>query len=401
MKDLAMLGIQGSGRTSPLFSSSKSGPDSSQSTTDNVSQSSPVPLRNPAQTLPKTLQNSPVLLHDVLPSVGQSWQWFTTSSSLQFYINTLQESHDFGVCFLDQDGSRCCCIMRARGTKRSYSLPALHYWATQDTTSTYEFPDAGCKAMFWWCLPPSLSTDPDPALLDTVEELHRRYDTARLLINTFKTRVMNAQMVQEELNIAYKRHLLDLPLREKHTGRFSIDAMNTVLLLSELAEASKMFSEARRWNYEFVSRRTRRLGRTSEHTCQARYKLSSLLLLVGEYDDARDVSRENLQCLRDMRPTSSLVVRQNIQSCMISMKRRRLDQAMEVLPHLWTAERWHENDLRTRDQALSVLIEATLFRHQFVEAEGWVRKRIKLFDRQLQDMKSGFGDNKHRGDAYI
>lgn len=73
---------------------------------------------------------------------------FTTASSLQACIDNLEHSYDFGVCFLDQDGPRCCCIMSARETKRTYSLPSPRYWSSQDPTSNYEFPDPGCKALF-------------------------------------------------------------------------------------------------------------------------------------------------------------------------------------------------------------------------------------------------------------
>lgn len=70
---------------------------------------------------------------------------------------------------------------------------------------------------------------------------------------------------------------------------------------------------------------------------------------------------------------------------------------------LWALERWHEKDTKTRDEARDVLDKACAFRHQCLEAEGWVRNRVELFDdqgNQEPDTKGAFDTTTHRAAVY-
>jgi len=188
--------------------------------------------------------------------------------------------------------------------------------------------------------------------------------------------------------------LKDVEGRERATGKYSVATMNTILYLSEICEMMDFLDEAERWNRELVARRAKRVGRNSEHTCAARYKHAQLLLKMGRNDAAKLVAAGNAEGVLKLPPINVLVTKHNIQNCAIACKRRRLDQALEVVEHLWALERWHPNDRSTKELGLEVLVEIHTLRHHFDRVEEYLRKQISLYD-------TTYGSKKKLGELYF
>jgi tetratricopeptide (TPR) repeat protein len=223
------------------------------------------------------------------------------------------------------------------------------------------------------------------------KNLEEHYEEAKKRLEQFKEK--KAGWMRVALQQSYTQLLLDLPERNRTTGKFSIHSMNTVLQLAEISELLEFMSEADDWNAELVRRRAKRLGRESIHTCHARYRHAQLLYNVKEYDRARDVSRENLTILKDFDNTYPLVAKQNILECAIAMKRKRVDQALEVVEHLWSLETNHPKDLKTKEMALEILYAAHSYKREYAEAEGYKRKQIEMYE-------GGYGKLRQKGQCY-
>jgi tetratricopeptide (TPR) repeat protein len=327
----------------------------------------------------------------ILRSLDMSWKVFRSKASVQKYINTSippDEPWDFGICFDRGNGAQHCAVMHARGMKRTYTD---HLIVREGVPAGNDVLAPGCEHLFWWCRPHPQWKEANADLRAKTKTLEEHYEEAKKRIEQFKEK--KAEWMKVALQQSYTQLLLDLPDRERTTGKFSIHSMNTVLLLAEIAELLNILKQADDWNRELVRRRAKRLGRVSIHTCHARYRHAQLLYRMKEYDRARDVSKENLKVLKEFDDTYPLVAKQNILACAIAMRRRRIDQALEVVEHLCSLEENHPGDLKTKDMALEVLYDAHSFKRDYGEAEGYKRKQIEIYE-------GGYGELKGKGQCY-
>jgi tetratricopeptide (TPR) repeat protein len=339
--------------------------------------------------LPISTNEDPVL--KMLETLDMSWKVFRSKASVQKYLNTSvppDEPWDFGICFDRGNGSQHCVVMHARGVKRTYTD---HLLVREGVSAGNDVLAPGCRHLFWWCRPHPQWKEANLELRVRAKNLEEHYDEAKKRIEQFKEK--KAGWMKVALQQSYTQLLLDLPERVRTTGKFSIHSMNTLLQLAEISELLEFMSEADDWNRELVRRRAKRLGRESIHTCQARYRHAQLLYNMKEYDRARDVSRENLAALKDFDNTYPLVAKQNILECAIAMKRRRVDQALEVVEHLWSIEKNHPGDTKTKEMALEILYAAHSFKREYDKAEEYKRKQIEMYE-------SGYGKTRGKGQCY-
>jgi len=327
----------------------------------------------------------------ILETLGMSWKVFRSKAAVQKYLNTSvppDEPWDFGICFDRGNGTQHCVVMHARGVKRTYTD---HLIVREGVPAGNDVLASGCKHLFWWCRPHPQWKEANLELRARAKNLEEHYEEAKKRLEQFKEK--KAGWMRVALQQSYTQLLLDLPERNRTTGKFSIHSMNTVLQLSEISELLEFMSEADDWNAELVRRRAKRLGRESIHTCHARYRHAQLLYNMKEYDRARDVSRENLTILKDFDNTYPLVTKQNILECAIAMKRKRVDQALEVVEHLWSLETNHPKDLKTKEMALEILYAAHSYKREYAEAEGYKRKQIEMYE-------GGYGQLRQKGQCY-
>jgi tetratricopeptide (TPR) repeat protein len=327
----------------------------------------------------------------ILETLDMSWKVFRSKAAVQKYLNTSvppDEPWDFGICFDRGNGTQHCVVMHARGVKRTYTD---HLIVREGLPAGNDVLSEGCKHLFWWCRPHPQWKEASLELRARAKTLEEHYEEAKKRIEQFKEK--KAGWMKVALQQSYSQLLLDFQERTRTTGKFSIHSMNTVLQLAEASELLGFMSEADQWNRELVRRRGKRLGLESIHTCQARYRYSQLLYNMKEYDRARDVSRENLAMLKDFDNTYTLVAKQNILECAIAMKRRRVDQALEVVEHLWSIETNHPSDLKTKEMALEILYAAHSFKREFAEAEVYKRKHIEMYE-------AGYGTLRGKGQCY-
>jgi hypothetical protein len=313
---------------------------------------------------------------EVLDSLDISWKLFRSKTAVQKYLNTSvppNEPWDFGICFERGNGTQHCVVTHARGIKRTYTD---HMIVRAGAPAGNDVLAPGCKHLFWWCRPHPQWKEANAERLAHAKTLEEHYEAAKQRIEQFKER--RAGWMKVALRQNYAQLLQDLPERERTTGRFSIHSMNIVLQLAEIAELIDLPSQADDWNRELVRRRAKRLGRESIHTCHARYRHAQLLYKMENYDQARDVSKENLMALKSFDDTYPLIGKQSILACAIAMKRRRIDQALQAVEHLWALESNHPGDLKTKEVALEVLYEAHSFKREYAEAEGYKRKQIEM-----------------------
>jgi hypothetical protein len=327
----------------------------------------------------------------ILDSLDMSWKVFRSKTSVQKYLNTSvppNDPWDFGICFDRGNGSQHCAVMHAQGMKRTYTD---HTVVREGVPAGNDVLAPGCKHIFWWCRPHPQWKEANSELRARAKNLEEHYEEAKKRIDQFKEK--KAGWMKVALLQSYARLLEDLPERERTTGRFSIHSMNTVLQLAEIAELSERLSEADDWNGELVRRRAKRLGRKSIHTCHARYRHAQLLYNMEKYDQAGDVSKENLAALKDFDNSYPLVAKQNILACAIALKRKRIEQAVEVVEHLWSLESNHPGDLKTKEFALEILHDGHSFRREYAKAEGFKRKQIEMYE-------AGYGKGKDKGLCY-
>lgn len=327
----------------------------------------------------------------ILETLDMSWKVFRSKASVQKYLNTSvppDEPWDFGICFDRGNGTQHCVVMHARGIKRTYTD---HEIVREGVPAGNDVLASGCKHLFWWCRPHPQWKEANPELRARAKNLGEHYEEAKKRIEQFKEK--KAGWMKVALEQSYTQLLLDLPERNRTTGEYSIHSMNTVLQLAEISELLNFMSEADDWNAELARRRAKRLGRESIHTCHARYRHAQLLYRMEEFDRARNVSRENLEALKDFDNTYPLVAKQNILECAIAMKRRRIDQALQVVEHLWSIENNHPSDLQTKEMALEILYAAHSFKREFAEAEGYKRRQIEMYE-------GGYGKLKQKGQCY-
>ncbi|KAE9375056.1 hypothetical protein N431DRAFT_224106 [Stipitochalara longipes BDJ] len=326
-----------------------------------------------------------------LETLDISWKVFKSKASVQKYLNTSvppDEPWDFGICFDRGNGSQHCVVMHARGIKRTYTD---HLIVREGTPAGNDVLAPGCKHLFWWCRPHPQWKEANLERRARAKILEGHYEEAKKSIEQFKEK--KAGWMKVALQQSYTQLLLDHPERNRTTGKFSIHSMNIILQLAEISELLRFMSEADDWNAELVRRRAKRLGHASIHTCHARYRHAQLLYRMNEFERARDISRENLLALIDFDHTYPLVAKQNILDCAIAMKRRRVDQALKVVEHLWAIETNHPSDLKTKEMALEILYAAHTFKREYVEAEGYKRRHIDMFE-------SGYGKLRQKGQCY-
>lgn len=312
-----------------------------------------------------------------LESLGMSWKWFTEEAHVKKYINHRvpnADPWDFGVCLAHEDGRLQCLVMHAQGPARTYSEPTAFRGFQLDANMIV----AGCKPVFWWCRPHPQWSEANRGRFASGKKMDTQYAFAKRNIQAFNS--IDSPETRFALRQSRQDLLKDVEARERATGRYSVATMNTILQLSTINELLSFLDEAERWAAELVKRRTNRVGRTNEHTCAARYKHAQLLFKMQRYDDAKRVATQNFEGLLDLAPSTLLVIKQNIQNCAIACKRRRLEQALEVVEHLWTLERWHPNDRATKELGLEVLVEIHTLRAHFDRVEEYLRKQIALYD---------------------
>lgn len=312
-----------------------------------------------------------------LESLGMSWKWFTEESHVKKYISNRvpnADPWDFGVCLAHEDGRLQCLVMHAQGPARTYSEPTAFRGLQLDANIIV----AGCKPVFWWCRPHPQWSEANRGRFARGKKMDAQYAFAKRNIQAF----ISVDSPETRFALRQSRQDLskDVEARERATGRYSVATMNTILQLSTINELLSFLDESERWAAELVKRRTNRVGRNNEHTCAARYKHSQLLLKMQRYDDAKRVATQNFEGLLNLAPSNILVTKQNIQNCAIACKRRRLDQALEVVEHLWTLERWHPSDRATKELGLEVLVEIHTLRGHFDRVEEYLRKQIALYD---------------------
>ncbi|KAN0099094.1 hypothetical protein V8E51_012869 [Hyaloscypha variabilis] len=351
--------------------------------------SSPLPDVQDSISHPSNLDENPVL--KTLETLDISWKVFTSKAAVQKYLNTSvppDEPWDFGICFDRGNGSQHCVVMHARGIKRTYTD---HLIVREGAPAGNDVLAPGCKHLFWWCRPHPQWKEANLERRARAKVLEEHYEEAKKRIDQFKEK--KAGWMRVALQESYSQLLLDHPERIRTTGKFSIHSMNIVLQLAEISELLGFMLEADDWNAELVRRRAKRLGHASIHTCHARYRHSQILYRMDEFDRARDVSRANLLALNEFDNTYPLVAKQNILECAIAMKRRRVDQALKVVEHLWSIEKNHPSDLKTREMALEILYAAHSFKREYSDAEGYKRKQIEMYE-------AGYGTLRQKGQCY-
>lgn len=324
-----------------------------------------------------------------IESLGMSWRWFTDATAVQTFMHDeLPErtTWDFGVCFERLNKTRHCVVMKARGKKRKF-MDHLH--VREGVSAGRDVLGAGSRPRFWWCRPHHTSSEMDERRVSLDTRMDDRYEDAKRRILAAKEKKIGAEIA---LQHSRDKLLKDLHERKRSTGRYSIKSMNTILQLGSICETLGNLEEAARWNGQLVKLRAHRLGQKSHHTCYARYRQAELLIKMEKYDDAIIVARENVKEMLDFSPSHALVWKQNIQACVISMKRRRIDQALEVEEHLWNLEKWHPEDLVTKDTGFEVAVEAYTFRREYNRVEKYLRKQIALYE-------TGYGLKRRKADC--
>lgn len=326
-----------------------------------------------------------------LETLDMSWKVFRSKAAVQKYLNTSvppDEPWDFGICFDRGNGTQHCVVMHARAIKRTYTD---HLIVREGLPAGNDVLAEGCRHLFWWCRPHPQWKEANLELRARAKTLEEHYEEAKKRIEQFKEK--RAGWMKVALQESYTQLLLDLPERDRTTGKYSIHSMNTILQLAESSELLRFLSEADDWNAELVRRRAKRLGHESIHTCHARYRHAQLLYGMELYDRARDVSRENLIVLKDFDNTYPLVTKQHILECAIALKRRRIDQALEVVEHLWSIETNHPDDLKTKEMALDILYDAYSFKREYAEAAGFKQRQIDMYE-------GGYGKPRGKGRCY-
>jgi len=278
--------------------------------------------------------------------------------------------------------------MHAQGPARTYSEPTdvggLHLDANMLVS--------GSTPVFWWCRPHPQWSEVNRGRFARAKKMDTQYAFAKRNILAFK--MLDSPETRFALRQSRQDLLNDVEARERSTGRYSVTTMNTILQLSTINELLSFLDESERWAAELVRRRIVRVGRNNEHTCAARYKHSQLLLKMQRYDDAHRVAMQNADGVNDLLPTNLLVTKQNIQNCAIACKKKRFDQALEVMGHLWTLERFHPNDRATRELGLEVLVEVHGLRGQVERVEEYLRRQISLYD-------TTYGNKSSLGNLYF
>jgi tetratricopeptide (TPR) repeat protein len=328
--------------------------------------SSPVP----GSIIPKELVTS-------LESLGMSWKWFTEESHVKKYISNripTGDPWDFGVCLIHEDGRLQCLVMHAQGPARTYSEPSLFGGLQLDANMLV----AGCTPVFWWCRPHPQWSEVNRGRWAKAKKMDTQSAFAKRNIIAFKT--LDSPETRFALRQSRQDLLEHVEEREHLTGKYSFATMNTLLQLSTISELLSFLSESERWAAELVKRRTVRVGINNEHTCAARYKHAQLLLKMQRFDEARLVAVQNEDAMRDLPSSDLQVVKQHIQNCAIACKRRKMEDALEVVEHLDVLEKWHPEERTTKEFGLRVLIEVYTHRGQHELVEEYLRKQIDLYD---------------------